>query len=233
VRTDVIVPLNLDQERDYGNIVTLIARLRPGVTLGQAQAEATAVAPSLCWSAKVPQSCGVYARPGAGMQLRTLQEYISGRLRRALLVLWCAVGMILLIACVNLANLLLARTAAREKEFALRAALGACCVRCSPRACCCRLPAPSSASAWLGRWWLGSCARARSPCRCSPACASTPPSSPGRCCWRSSPPCSSASGPACAWRAGACSRRSRTPVRAPAPAAATKPCAPAWSSPRS
>ncbi|HWG38052.1 MAG TPA: ADOP family duplicated permease, partial [Terriglobales bacterium] len=129
VRTDVIVPLNLDQERNYGNIVTLIARLRPGVTLGQAQAEATAVAPSLCWSARVPQSCGAYAGPGAGMQLRTLQEYISGRLRRALLVLWCAVGMILLIACVNLANLLLARTAAREKEFALRAALGAGRVR--------------------------------------------------------------------------------------------------------
>jgi predicted permease len=59
------------------------------------------------------------------MQLRTLKDYVSGRLRRSLIVLWVAVGMILLIACVNLSNLLLARSAARGKEFAMRSALGA------------------------------------------------------------------------------------------------------------
>jgi predicted permease len=59
------------------------------------------------------------------MQLRTLKDYVSGRLRRSLIVLWVAVGMILLIACVNLSNLLLARAAARSKEFAMRSALGA------------------------------------------------------------------------------------------------------------
>ena len=50
---------------------------------------------------------------------------MTGKLHRSLIVLWCAVGMILLIVCVNLSNLLLARTAARSKEFAMRTALGA------------------------------------------------------------------------------------------------------------
>ena len=54
-----------------------------------------------------------------------LKEYVSGKLRRSLIVLWCAVGLILLIVCVNLSNLLLARAAARSKEFAMRSALGA------------------------------------------------------------------------------------------------------------
>jgi len=54
-----------------------------------------------------------------------LKEYVSGKLRRSLIVLWCAVGLILLIVCVNLSNLLLARAAARSKEFAMRRALGA------------------------------------------------------------------------------------------------------------
>jgi len=59
------------------------------------------------------------------MQLRSLKEYVSGRLHRSLIVLWCAVGAILLIACVNLSNLLLARAVARGKEFAVRGAVGA------------------------------------------------------------------------------------------------------------
>ena len=124
-KTDLFVPLILDDERTWGNIVTLIGRLKPGITLGQAQAEALLVEPHLCWSEKQPASCGSYGVRGNSMQLHTLKDYVSGRLRRSLIVLWCAVGLILLIVCVNLSNLLLARAAARNKEFAMRTALGA------------------------------------------------------------------------------------------------------------
>jgi len=112
-KTDVITPLVLDNERMWGNIVTLIGRTKPGVTLAHAQAEALLVAPHLCWNIKYPKSCGQYAGKDNSMFLRTLKDYVSGRLRRSLIVLWTAVGMILLIACVNLSNLLLARAVAR------------------------------------------------------------------------------------------------------------------------
>jgi predicted permease len=124
-KVDLIVPLILDNERTWGNIVTLMGRLKLGISLGQAQAEANMVAPHLCWNEKYPRSCGAYVGKHGGMELRTLKDYVSGRLRRSLIVLWSAVGMILLIACVNLSNLLLARAAARNKEFAMRSALGA------------------------------------------------------------------------------------------------------------
>ncbi|HEX3471671.1 MAG TPA: ABC transporter permease, partial [Silvibacterium sp.] len=124
-KIDAFTPEILDDERTWGNIVTMIGRLKPGVTLGQAQAEGLLVEPHLCWSVKQPQSCGSYGGKGSSMQLRTLKDYVSGRLRRSLIVLWCAVGLILLIVCVNLSNLLLARAASRTKEFAMRTALGA------------------------------------------------------------------------------------------------------------
>jgi predicted permease len=123
-RVDLFAPLSLDRERMWGNIMTMIGRMKPGVMLGQAQAEANLVVPKLCWNEKYPRSCGQYVTDG-GMELRTLKDYVSGKMRRSLIVLWSAVGMILLIACVNLSNLLLARAAARSREFAMRSALGA------------------------------------------------------------------------------------------------------------
>jgi predicted permease len=121
-KIDALTPLSLyGDPRNWGNIVTFIGRLKPGVTLAQAQQDAAAVAPSMCWNNRRPASCGTYKIPVP----TPLNDYVIGRLRRSLVVLWCAVGMILLIACVNLSNLLLARAAARSKEFAMRAALGA------------------------------------------------------------------------------------------------------------
>jgi len=122
-KVDAITPLNLyGPPRDWGNIITLIGRLKPGVSLAQAREDGERVAPTMCWNNKRPETCGDYK--GAVVPV-PLKEYISGKLRRALVVLWCAVGAILLIACVNLSNLLLARAAARSKEFAMRGALGA------------------------------------------------------------------------------------------------------------
>ena len=121
-KVDAITPLNLyGPPRDWGNIITLIGRMKPGVTLAQATDEAKRVAPSMCWNNKQPKSCGSYKE----VVPVPLKEYVSGKLRRSLVVLWSAVGAILLIGCVNLSNLLLSRAAARSKEFAMRGALGA------------------------------------------------------------------------------------------------------------
>ena len=122
-KIDAITPLNLyGPPRDWGNIITLIGRMKAGVTLGQAVDEAARVAPRMCWNNKFPETCGTYK---GGVVPVALKDYIGGKLRRSLIVLWSAVGAILLIACVNLSNLLLARAAARGKEFAMRGALGA------------------------------------------------------------------------------------------------------------
>ena len=121
-KVDLFTPLDLDQERNWGNIVTLLGRLKPGVTVAQALDDANRVAPGLYQNVKYPQTLGQYKGDLIPVPLK---DYVTGKLRRSLVVLWCAVGAILLIAGVNLSNLLLARAAARAKEFAVRGALGA------------------------------------------------------------------------------------------------------------
>ena len=122
VKVDLFVPLNLDIERNWGNITTLLGRLKPGVTLAQAREDARSVAPDIYQNVRFPETLGQYK--GALIPV-PLKDYVTGKLRRSLIALWCAVGAILLIAGVNLSNLLLARAAARAKEFAVRGALGA------------------------------------------------------------------------------------------------------------
>jgi predicted permease len=118
-KMDLFTPYLYDKFREYGNMISLTARLKPGVTLAAAQAEANLLFPDLDGSVKRGYKGGYIGH------LTDLKQYIAGSLRSSLIVLWCAVGLILLIVCVNLSNLLLARAAARSKEFAVRSALGA------------------------------------------------------------------------------------------------------------
>ena len=121
-KVDLFTPLDLNKERNWGNIVTLLGRLNPGVTVAQALADANRIAPDIYQSVRFPNTKGRYK--GAFIP-NPLKEYITGKLRRSLIALWSAVGVILLIACVNLSNLLLARAGTRAREFGVRAALGA------------------------------------------------------------------------------------------------------------
>ncbi len=120
-RVDLFTPLDLDAARTWGNIVALIGRLRPDVTLDQARDDAARVTPELLIGPEYPQSKGQYSDTA----LVPLETHVSGEWHRPLVVLWSAVGLILLIACVNLSNLLLVRGAARSKDVAMRQALGA------------------------------------------------------------------------------------------------------------
>src|SRR5688572_7539958 len=118
--SELWVPLALTPQMftrtDHG--LNAIARLKDGVTLNEAQAEMHNIA------ARIEQQNPV-TNEGLGVRVTRLHDNLAGDYREALLILLGVVGCVLLVACVNVANLMLARATARQKEFALRAALGA------------------------------------------------------------------------------------------------------------
>jgi predicted permease len=121
--TDVYVPIGqwtdpTFRDRHIGMGTTAIGRLKPGVTFEQAKADMDSVAKNL--AAAYPDS-----NKGSGIAMVPLKTDVVGSVRGILLVLLGAVSFVLLIACANVANLLLARSTGRSREFAIRSALGA------------------------------------------------------------------------------------------------------------
>ena len=118
--TDVFVPIGLraNEMKERGNHpgIYAVARLKPGVTVETARAELIAMA------GRISEQ---YGMKGNSATLTPLSEVFVGDIRTTLLILLGAVGFVLAIACANVANLLLARAATRQKEMAIRTALGA------------------------------------------------------------------------------------------------------------
>jgi predicted permease len=115
---DIFIPWPLtDNTKPAGNTMNIVGRLKPGATVAGAQAEFTALAKQL-----VSQH---QERNPIFPKLVPLEQHVSGEVRPALMVLMSAVGVVMLIVCANLAHLQMARMGTRQREMAVRAALGA------------------------------------------------------------------------------------------------------------